>query len=81
MTTLQLSSLEAQRLWYGLRSELEDQVADVPALDIPATIAALHKAAVATDKALARDPNPRRILEALCVRHGVAAVFNPRRRP
>lgn len=44
-------------------------------LDIPATIAALHAAAVAVDWAMSRDPNPRRILEALCIRHGVAAVF------
>lgn len=44
-------------------------------LDIPATIAALHAAAVAVDWAMARDPNPRRILEALCIRHGVPAVF------
>lgn len=44
-------------------------------LDIPATILALHLAEVPVDFAMARDPNPRRIIEALCVRHNVDAVF------
>lgn len=45
------------------------------ALDIPASILALRAADVAVDGAMARDPNPRRIIEALCVRHNVDAVF------
>lgn len=43
-------------------------------LDIPATIEALHKAGVSVAE-MSRDPNTRRILEALCIRHGVDAVF------
>lgn len=44
-------------------------------LDMPATIAALEAAGVSTERPMAIDPNTRRILEALCLRHGVAAVF------
>ena len=44
-------------------------------LDIPATTQALRDGRVDVEAAFARDPNTRRIIEALCLRHDIAAVF------
>jgi hypothetical protein len=44
-------------------------------LDLPATIHALQDSGIDTAAALMRDPNPRRIIEALCVRHEIQAIY------
>jgi hypothetical protein len=44
-------------------------------LDLPATIRALQEGGIDTAAALMRDPNPRRIIEALCVRHDIPAIY------
>lgn len=44
-------------------------------LDLPATIQALQAGGIDTAAALMRDPNPRRIIQALCVRHDISAIF------
>lgn len=44
-------------------------------LDIPATIKVLQQGGIDTAAAMMRDPNPRRIIEALCIRHEIPAVY------
>lgn len=44
-------------------------------LDIEATKAALVESKVSLEPGMSRDPNTRRLLEALCVRYNVPMVF------
>jgi hypothetical protein len=43
--------------------------------DLPATIQVLQDGGIDAAAALMRDPNPRRIIEALCVRHDIPAIY------
>jgi len=44
-------------------------------LDVSATIKALTAAGLDVEPILSRDPNTRRLLEALCVRYNVLPVY------
>ena len=47
----------------------------MPTLDLEATKRALIQAGIDPAPGLKRDPNVRRLLEALCVRHNVPPIY------
>jgi hypothetical protein len=47
----------------------------IPVLDLEATMRALLQAGIDPEPGLKRDPNIRRLIEALCVRHNVPRIY------
>lgn len=50
-------------------------------LDIEATTRALRQAGIDPDESVLRDPNTRRILESLCIRNRIPAVYHEESSP